>query len=90
MADFKKRVGAGLLFLWDFLKLHLYHKHCKNDNNVTWCLYIHPELFSDSVSAVSVHFLGIGFSDNCSSELITTNCIMFKSLTLKTRNIYVL
>lgn len=79
-------VGSAPSVKWDFLKLHLYYKHCKNDNNVTWCLYIHPELFNETLS---VHFLEIGFPSNCSSELITTNCIMFKSLTLKNRNFYV-
>lgn len=44
MADLKKGGGSAPSVKWDFLTLHLYHKHCKNDNNVTWCLYTHPEL----------------------------------------------
>lgn len=83
----KKGGGSAPSVKWDFLKLHLYHKHCKNDNNVTWCLCRHPELFNETLS---VHFLEIGFPGNCSSELITTICIMFKSLTVKNRNFYVL
>lgn len=46
----KKKVGGSALPVkWDFFK------HCKNDDNATWCLYIHPELFNETLS---VHFFG--------------------------------